>query len=319
MNHIGRLVSFCGAGPSASAVPFAAALTLVVGLVAAGCTVPDQTIDLTHDLSMSTGYSQLPDLNGLDLSIVPGSIGAPCKANTDCKAGTPKCWAQNVLDDPGNLPTPGGYCTSVCSTDADCAGQGSCQTIATGAKYCLASCFTANICRVQQTYACFILGPSKGYCYPSNRLACNPTQIDPATSNGTCPGATQEAACIRRAYEDLGECLNTCKIGSGSCPSVAGALQHCVYVNQGFDAKGQPTRDKFKGAACFPLLTTPKQLNEACTYFDECADGLECDAGLNGDKKCHGLCVVGAPGTCGTGMTCNDRFAAGRGNPGLCF
>ena len=338
MNRTSDLADFYGAGASAPVVStrgaaatgpgrrtagpqlfLGLAVSLLVGLVLCGCTVSDQTLDLTRDMSMTVNTSQLPDLNGLDLSLVPGSIGAPCTLNSDCKTGTAKCWAQNLLDDPGNLPTPGGYCTSTCAADADCAGQGTCQTIGNGLKYCLASCFAANICRSQQRYACFILGPSKGYCYPSNRLACNPTQIDPATGNGTCPGATQQAACIRRAYEDLGECLDTCTIGSGTCPAVGNTLQHCVYVDQGYDAKGQPTRDKFKGAACFPLSASPKQLGDTCAYADQCADGLECNLGPSGDKKCHALCVVGAPGTCGAGQTCADSFSAGRGNPGLCF
>jgi hypothetical protein len=291
----------------------------VLGLLTAGCTVPDQTINLTRDMSMPVGSSGLPDLYGLDLSLIPGAIGSPCTLNTDCTTGTPKCWAKNILDDPGNLPTPGGYCTSICTSDTDCGGQGTCQTVATGLKYCLASCFAANICRTQQRYACFILGPSKGYCYPSNRLLCNPTQIDPGTGNGTCPGATPDAACIRRTYEDQGECLNTCTLGSGTCSAVAGGLQHCIYINAGYDANGQPTRDKFKGTACFPLLAKPKQLGDTCSYYDECADGLECNLGPSGDKKCHQLCEVGAPATCGAGQTCQDSFLAGRGNPGLCF
>ena len=295
-------------------------LAMALGLAASGCTVPTQTIDLTRDMSAPVVSSSQPDLYGLDLAIAPGSIGASCTKNSDCRiGGTPTCWATNILSDPGNLPTQGGYCTSPCASDADCGGQGTCQTVSAGVKYCLASCFTANICRYQERYACFILGPAKGYCYPSNRLACNPTQLDPGTGNGTCPGATPAAACIRRAFEDLGECLSLCTPGSGTCAAVGGVLQHCVYVNQTYDAAGQPTRDKFKGTACFPLSGAPKQIGEACTYLDECADGLQCNNGPSGDKKCHPLCTVGAPGSCPTGQTCNDSFAAGRGNPGLCF
>ena len=302
--------------------PAVLALVLgALGLAAAGCTVPTQTIDLTRDMSVPIGSSSQLDLYGLDLALTPGAIGSACTRNSDCTltGGTPTCWATNVLADPGNLPTPGGYCTTPCSVDADCGSQGTCQTVSQGAKYCLASCFTANVCRYQQRYACFILGPAKGYCYPSNRLSCNPTQIDPGTGNGTCPGSSPPAACIRRAFEDLGECLNTCTPGSGTCPAVGGIIQHCVYVNQTYDAAGQPTRDKFKGTACFPLSATPKQIGESCTYLDECADGLQCNNGPSGDKKCHPLCTVGAPGSCPTGQTCNDSFAAGRGNPGLCF
>jgi hypothetical protein len=294
------------------------AFTLAAGL--AGCTVPDQTTNLTHDMTMTMNTGGETDLAGIDLARAPGSIGTACKTNTDCRTGaTPTCWATNVLSDSGNLPTSGGYCTAPCSADSDCMGQGTCLDVGGGNKYCLASCFAAGICRDQERYACFILGPGKGYCYPSTRLSCNPTQIDPGTNNGTCPGASPPAACIRRAFEDLGECLSTCTVGSGSCSSVAGVLQHCVYVNEGYDAAGQPTRDTFKGTACFPLPATPKQLGAACSYIDECADGLECNVGPSGDKKCHALCVVGAPGTCPTGQTCADSFMAGRGNPGLCM
>jgi hypothetical protein len=295
-----------------------AALILALGL--AGCTVPDQTIDLTHDMTVTMSNSGQVDLSGLDLQMTPGSIGASCKMSTDCTTGTtPTCWASNVLSDSGNLPTAGGYCTSPCTTDTDCKGQGFCLDVGGGAKYCLEGCIGPNICRTQQRYACFILGTNKGYCYPSTRLSCNPTQIDPGTGNGTCPGASPPAACIRRAFEDLGECLATCTVGTGTCSSVGGVLQHCVYVNQGYDAAGRTTRDTFKGAACFPVAASPKQLGDPCSYYDECADGLECNVGPSGDKKCHSLCIVGAQGSCAANQMCADSFAAGRGNPGLCM
>ena len=92
----------------------------------------------------------------------------------------------NVLDQPGNLPTNSGYCTSTCTSDADCGGYGTCQTIQSGQpKYCLRTCYLPNTCRTDQSFGCFPLTAQMGYCYPTTRLTCNPTIIDPATKNGT--------------------------------------------------------------------------------------------------------------------------------------
>lgn len=287
---------------------------LMMGLVVA-CKVEDNTQNL-HEMG---SLSPTLDLAGVDLAIGPGSIGAACTKAADCNTGkTPVCWRNNVLDDPGNLPTTGGYCTSSCQVDDDCGGYGSCLSVQAGApKFCLRTCFVANTCRIDQGFACFPLSPVQGYCYPSTRLSCNPTSIDQSTKNGTCPGASPESACVRRAFEDLGECREVCNFGVSTCPARDGLRQHCVYLDATVDGYGNATRDTFRGLACFPQINN-KQAGDDCSYVDDCADGLQCNLVKAGDRKCRTLCIVGDGSTCQSGTTCRDVFLAGAGKSGLC-
>jgi hypothetical protein len=283
-------------------------------LALAGCSVPQAN---NSELDMAV---EIVDLAGVDFSIAPGSIGAPCQMATDCTQGTaPTCWQYSVLDQPGNLPTANGYCTSTCTTDADCAGTGFCESVLAGEpKYCLRACETANTCRLSDGFACFILTPTTGYCYPSTRLSCNPTMVDPATGNGTCPGASPASACIRVTFEDLGECLPLCQLGVGTCAAANGLMQHCIYLDTTETTSGQPTRDKFKGLACFPVYSDAKTPDSSCGYFEECTDGYECDLVAGGDGKCHQLCTVGTANQCTSPENCLNSFGAGTGNAGLC-
>jgi hypothetical protein len=283
--------------------------------LAVACSIP------TKPSSDLDGGSDTLDLLGVDFAIAPGSIGASCVADTDCNSvASGVCWKKNILDDPGNLPTTNGYCTATCTSDADCGGTGTCQEVLAGAsKYCLRSCITANTCRTGDGYACFIMTRTSGYCYPANRLSCNPTQLDPATGNGTCPGASPPSGCVRRTFEDLGECRPLCTGGPATCASAGGLAQHCVYLNATRTISGQPTRDAFKGLLCFPVYPDAKRPNDSCTYFDECTDGYQCNVVSGGDRKCHQLCTVGAQQSCGSPEICRDAFGAGTGNSGLCI
>jgi hypothetical protein len=188
-------------------------------------------------------------------------------------------------------------------------------------KYCLATC--TNACTCRDKYACFALGATKGFCWPDDRLTCNPTAGDGSCSadfNGD--GRPDPGGCIRRAFEDKGECRQGCALGTSTCPFLPnGRQQHCVYINSQISSGGQPTRDKYKGLACFELRITPPpaSLNASCNFFDECEDGLQCNLSPGGDQKCHTLCQVGVSGACGDAtQDCKDVFQAGLGNPGLC-
>jgi len=284
-------------------------------LLLAACTVPAGGTSLLPD-----GGGDVFDIAGVDFSIAPGSIGSSCQASTDCTAGTaPVCWRSNILDSPGNLPTPGGYCSSTCTSDTDCGSTGSCQAVLAGSsKYCLRKCITANTCRNTEGYACFILTAHTGYCYPATRLSCNPTQIDPATKNGTCPGSNPPSACIRRTFEDLGECRPLCTPGSVPCSTAESLAQHCVYLNTSQSSTGAPTRDVFKGTTCFPVYSDAVKPGGTCKYFDECTDGYECNVVKAGDNTCRQLCTVG-DSSCISPQTCRDAFSAGPGGAGLCL
>lgn len=295
-------------------------LCLGGGLVG-GCIVDDTlpTCPTCHGSDMSVGPIGTMDLSSADFAPIPGGIGEACTANANCNAGNManrKCWTQNLLDEPGNLATPNGYCTVQCTTDNDCAMQGICVSVAAGApKYCLKKCASGLSCR-HPDYACFVLSSTNGYCWPAARLSCNPTSGD-----GSCQGADPPAACIRRTFEDLGECRQQCNLGPNTCPFLqSGKRQHCVYINATRDTNGLPTRDKYKGTACFQLYDDAKQENAGCAYFDECQDGLQCNLSPGGDKKCHTLCQVGVVGACpDPNQKCKDVFDSGLGNPGLCL
>jgi hypothetical protein len=285
----------------------------VLLLVLQGCLVPDDPQDpRRRDMLMSGGGDGgAGDLAAVDMMRPQGAIGAACKTNADCKFGkAPACWVDHILNKPGNLATPGGYCSSGCASDADCAGQGFCTTVETGEpRHCVASCSGRKTCR-DPGYACFVLSATSGYCYPDGRLTCNPT-----SGTGECAGPPP-AACVRRAFDDKGECIRTCDIGFASCPD----KQHCVYLNTTIDNTGRPTNDKFKGSACFPLYGDAKGENEKCSFFDECKDFLQCHLGPGGDGKCHYLCRVGVAMACtDPNQKCKDVFQAGLGNPGLCL
>jgi hypothetical protein len=249
----------------------------------------------------------------------PGSLGLPCTKDTDCTAGVmPSCWEQEVLDEPGNVPTPNGYCTSSCTTNSDCGSEGTCATVSGSMQYCLESCTNATTCR-DPSYACWVLSNTSGYCWPSTLLTCNPT-----VGTGQCMldnnGVPAAGGCIRRTFEDLGQCQQTCALGPGTCPVLGnGDKQHCIYVNATLDTNGVPTRDKYKGTACFELYANAITENGACSYLDECQDGLECNLTPGGDSKCHTLCLVGLAGACAAPLSCKDVFKAGAGGAGLCL
>lgn len=290
---------------------------LALLLVSGGCVVDDSTTSTRRDMAMAVEdlISTPADGGAADLMPAPGAIGQRCSQKSDCLGGSaPQCWAKNILDEPGNLPTPGGYCTSTCQSDTDCRGQGTCLDVL-GQKFCMAGCTGTRSCRTD--YACFVLTKSSGYCFPSNRLTCNPTQ-----NEGFC--VKGQSACIRRAFDDLGTCHDVCALGTNTCPILPNnTRQHCVYINATIDSSGAATTDLYKGTACFPLLANPRIEGAACDFFDDCADGLQCNVSRGGDRRCRRLCRIGVVGACpdlapGQTQVCKDVFEAGVGNPGLC-
>jgi hypothetical protein len=296
---------------------------LCFGGLLSGCVVDPELPPPVRREDGGTGPGTTADMFSVqyDLAPIPGGIGGPCTMDSQCLfgSGTKRCWKQNILEEPGNIGTPGGYCTAQCTKDEDCAGQGICATVGAGQKYCLKGCASPGVCRFPD-YACFVLTNTSGYCWPAVRLNCNPTSND-----GSCPGFANDPklpnGCIRRAFEDLGECHQGCQIGPSSCPfTQGGKAQHCVYINATRDTNGLPTRDKFKGNACFQLYDDARVENATCNYFDECQDGLQCNLSPGGDRKCRPLCLFGVEGACtDPNQRCRDVFDAGLGNAGLCL
>jgi len=246
------------------------------------------------------------DMAGTDGGSGAGGIGDACTSDADCKVGAmPSCWKANVLNNPANPTTPGGYCSAKCTTDSDCGTGASCVSLGTE-RYCLKACADATTCR-HPGYACsFVAG---GACYPDSIYDCNPK-----SGSGTCTeaGTMKAGGCLRQAFEDKGVCQASCNVGVGTCADrPMGTKRQCIYL----DASRNGFMDLYKGLICVQSVPMPKATGASCTFLNECADGNECDPF---DGKCHLMCAKsGMPG-CPMGMTCADEFMTPAMGPGLC-
>ena len=282
---------------------------------------------------------------GVDAGIVvckgDGCIGAPCAKPADCTEGNASqaapCWVGPILNNPKLLPTPDGYCSRECDSDADC-GTGKCYTLPNATKrYCMARCDATNTCR-KPGYSCAFEGATDSICFPNANFDCNPT-----ANEGYCDYGADKyiGGCVRVAYDDEhgGVCHLQCKLGTNTCPpdSRAGTpapAQQCLYVDAGLDSRGNITnpKDKLRANICFRQTAAPKTPGSQCTNLGECQDGYECDlyAARAEERICRALCVQGdgvqvdlpglfvpagakvASNTCpGAGEVCSDSLLAG--------
>lgn len=246
----------------------------------------------------------VPDLTPpSDMTGGAGAIGDPCTADAGCKKGpTPVCWKANVLNNATNPATPGGYCSSECTSDAACGAGARCVSL--GAKsYCLASCNNATTCR-KPGYACAYYDTA-GVCFPDPIFDCS-TKVATCTEAGT----GKMGGCVRQAYEDKGTCAASCTAGTGTCASLGTTKRQCVYL----DTTRPPNSDAWKGLICLESPATAVMPGGSCNFVNDCTDGYQCD-GLS--STCHQICVKGGTPACTMGM-CADAFGTPATGPGLC-
>ncbi len=253
---------------------------------------------------------------------VAGDIGFGCTTTADCKKGPrPVCWPTTLFNNTRYLPTAGGYCSSTCATDADCADSNMdpnnpnlCIDFGgTDGKACIAGCGDAVTCR-PPGYSCTYLVNTDSNtvltgCFPNGNLDCNPTD-----KAGCTTGTGLTGGCVRQAIEDShgGNCLSVCQPSDSCEPDNNGNTFQCVYLD--FRGGG----DAFVGSLCFPAVAAPKDPGTTCQFANDCADGYQCDSGSGGSNKCLKLCRQGKPTPkCSTGTTCQDAFNICSG-PGLC-
>jgi hypothetical protein len=234
-------------------------------------------------------------------------IGGACRSEGDCIEGAaPTCWEVSYLDRVGAFVTKDGYCSSPCTSDADC-GSGVCVDEGADGKWCFSRCQGAADCR--SGYACF---PRLGnHCFPSGGLNC-----DPAMGDGTCAGrGSLPGGCIRRALGSgmTGSCYDGCRAGVGSCTAVNSVFRQCIVLDE--TAMG----DAFKGGVCVTAYSQ-STTGKSCQALDACVDGDECFLASfpSGDGKCHVMCNQTA--ACASGA-CADVFGLfGTADPiGLCL
>ena len=168
-------------------ISFASAVWIAV----AGCGDDDDVTpnvdagsDATPEASSSNDSSSTNDVV-TDTGRSPEFTGSACKAPTDCYGtldaaalkGAPRC-----IDKVTN-----GYCTHLCTTDADCcAVPGECKTgfkqvcapfESTGEKYCFLSCEPADIAAAPDAGAGDAGDPGSSYCVnnASSEFGCRST------------------------------------------------------------------------------------------------------------------------------------------------
>jgi hypothetical protein len=266
-----------------------------------------------------------------DLSAIVSNIGGPCTASAQCMEGrTPTCFKATLFNETGKLGTTLGYCSSPCTNDADCGGNGSCLDEGADGKWCFEKCGKQTDCRMKG-YACF--SGNGGYCFPSGNLTCDPTATD-----GTCMTfGNKPGGCLRAAYGtgDTGYCTEACPtVGPGVCPVENGVNRQCVIYNQrGIKDAESAMNDAFLGAVCIDNYASNMPGSECLSsgqdYVDACADGSECfltAAFTGGDNLCHPLCVQNGTGgdggaACMAPATCHDTWGlfATSTKYGLCY
>lgn len=311
---------------AASFARFAALAALAaIGLALACSSAPATTpMDLATDLATPSAKD----------AAAGGTIGAPCAKPGDCTEGAmPTCFIRTLFNQSGKLATAGGYCSSRCTTNADCGASGLCLSSSSGS-FCFAPCSAPADCR-SPGYACF--RSNGGYCFPNGNLNCDPT-----APGGICNDApnSNPGGCLRAAYGtgNTGRCSDGCAVGPGTCPPSGGLNRQCMVYDQTKvkDANGQLSGDTWKGPVCIDTFSTNAEGSE-CSFtdsqgatgdhIDACADGLECDilAFSGGDNRCRALCYQNASGGdggpgCTTPDTCQDVFGLfDTANPiGLC-
>lgn len=238
--------------------------------------------------------------------IKAGEVGAACTKTADCTQGkTPVCWTKTLFDASGTLDTAGGYCSSTCATDADCGTGNLCLDFGPmRGKACIAGCDDANTCR-HPGYSCAYLDQQGNNiitgCWPNGNLDCNPKE-----DTCTDPRYGMPGGCWRQAIEDDrgGVCLQTCNVGDLCDPDIFDNPLQCLYID--FTDIG----DGFRGTICFPTAQMPKDAGQSCMFSNDCADGLQCDNGPGGSKKCEKMCNLKgrSPRCTASGTSCKKAF-----------
>jgi hypothetical protein len=282
----------------------------------------------------SGSHLELPDLHmpdmggeGPDMSATPSTIGGPCTSNANCIEGKmPVCFLRTLFNNSSYLKTTGGYCSSKCSSDADCGANGVCVDEGTLGMWCYASCSQASDCR-SPGYACLYFTPN--HCFPNGNLDCDPT-----ADGGVCTTAARKpGGCLRQAFGagKEGSCSDSCSVGAGTCPAQNGNARQCLVIDaRGYTDPSASGPDTFVGPVCIASGSSNATGTACMTYLDNCVDGDECylsSVFTSGDDKCHSLCVEGggnpdggAP-PCASPSSCHDVWGLfGTSHPvGLCY
>ena len=122
---------------------------------------PEVTPDPTEDPTTEPTTDPTTDTS------TGGVVGDPCYSSTDC-SDVPGAGRLCMNTIGGVLSFPGGYCSAVCTSSADCGAGAACVDLYGIDNYCLKECSAPADCRTSEGYDCTTLPSVTGgpYCVP---------------------------------------------------------------------------------------------------------------------------------------------------------
>ncbi len=267
--------------------------------IADGGTNPDDDMDVVVDGDMGDDMTpvveedmgddmdvivdeDMPDMN----SVVDANPGTACADASACMGTEAACITE------ADQGFPAGYCTSSCTSDAQCGSTGVCLIDDTGG-LCLASCDSDANCRegytcqdVNGAQACFPAPPD----YGTVGSTCTPDDVGAAAECG------EDGACLG---EDNGfpggYCIGECTGAPSVCPDGTQCVTGFGDGTNNFDlcldgcSSAADCRDGYACAnldddgfgECWPTNTEGEAPGAACAADANGMGGKEC-LGLNG-------------------------------------
>jgi hypothetical protein len=130
--------------------------------------LPPDTTDMPSEVptEVPPDLSDVTETTGDDGGGGGGVVGDPCYSATQC-GGVPGAGVTCLTSIMGYITFPGGYCSAVCTSDADCGPEGACVNLSDLGRYCLKRCTSGADCRTSEGYDCVVVTGAPGtYCLP---------------------------------------------------------------------------------------------------------------------------------------------------------
>ncbi len=308
--------------------------------IADGGTNPDDDMDVVVDGDMGDDMTPVveedmgddmdvivdEDMNDMGDVVVDANPGTACADASACMGTEAACITE------ADQGFPAGYCTSSCTSDAQCGSTGVCLIDENGSGLCLAACGSDANCR--EDYTCQNVSGVAQACFPAppdygtiggectsddagNTADCGEVGLCADDSFGF-PGGYCVGPCV--GDSDCGEGGNcvadffTWQDANGTANDNGTCMDACASADDCRDGYGCVDYDTDGVGECVPSNTEGEAPGAACA-----ADGLECSgllgqclgeaSGFPDAGYCISFCDV--EGACIDGSHCSDGIFTG--------
>jgi hypothetical protein len=131
----------------------------------------DTPADLVDTMADTMTDTLPPDTTEVPVDTGPdgtggGVVGDPCYSASQC-GGVPGAGVTCLTSIMGYITFPGGYCSAVCTSAADCGVGAECVNLNDLGRYCLKRCSSPGECRTAEGYGCDVVTGAAGtFCIP---------------------------------------------------------------------------------------------------------------------------------------------------------